>query len=83
MPSLINSRRSPTSSGIDLVSMCGEGCKRLNVRLTQSGVPTSDGRSVDFGIDYGLNMCMDGSPPTEGIDLEQAAKVLELKGTTN
>lgn len=60
-----------------------EGCKRLNVRLTQSGVPTSDGRLVDFGIDYGLNMCRDGSPPTEGMDLEQAAKVLELKGSTN
>ena len=60
-----------------------DGCKRLNVRLTQSGVPTSDGRLVDFGIDYGLNMCRDGSPPTEGMDLEQAAKVLELKGTTN
>ena len=56
-----------------------EGCKRLNVRLTQSGVPTSDGRSVDFAIDYGLNMCRDGNPPTEGMDLEQAGKVLERR----
>jgi hypothetical protein len=57
-----------------------EGCKRLNVRITQSGVPTSDGKSVDFGIDYGLNMCRDGSPPTEGMDLEQASSVLEEVG---
>ena len=57
-----------------------EGCKRLNVRITQRGVPTSDGKSVDFGIDYGLNMCRDGSPPTEGMDLEQASSVLEEVG---
>lgn len=56
-----------------------EGCKRLNVRLTQSDVPTSDGRLADFGIDYGLNMCRDGSPPTEGMDLEQAGKALERR----
>ena len=54
-----------------------EGCKRLNVRLTQSGVVTSEGRTADFGMDYGLNLCRNGSPPTEGMDLEQAGKVLE------
>jgi hypothetical protein len=56
-----------------------EGCKRLNVRLTQSDVPTSDGQTADFVIDYGLNMCRDGGPPTEGMDLEQAGKVLERR----
>ena len=60
-----------------------DGCKRLNVRLTQSDVPTSDGKRADFGIDYGLNMCRDGSPPTEGMDLEQASKVLEQRGSSN
>jgi hypothetical protein len=54
-----------------------EGCKRLSVRLVQSGVATSEGRLADFGMDYGLNLCRDGSPPTEGMDLEQAGKVLE------
>ena len=54
-----------------------DGCKRLNVRLTQGGVATSEGRTADFGMDYGLNLCRNGSPPTEGIDLEQAGKVLE------
>ena len=33
-----------------------EGCKRLNVRLTQSGVATPEGRTADFGMDYGLNL---------------------------
>ena len=66
-----------------LKSFQQEGCKRLNVRLTQSGVPTSDGRFIDFGIDYSLNMCRDGSSPTEEMDLEQAAKVLERKSTFN
>ena len=56
-----------------------EGCKRLNVRLTQSDVQTSEGQTADFVIDYGLNMCRDGSPPTEGMDLEQASKVLESR----
>lgn len=55
------------------------GCKRLNVRLTQSDVPTSEGQIADFVIDYGLNMCRDGSPPTEGMDFEQAGKVLERR----
>ncbi len=54
-----------------------EGCKRLNVRLIQSDVPTTDGKTADFGVDYGLNMCRDGSPPTEGMDLEQTSPILE------
>ena len=60
-----------------------EGCKRLNVRLTQSEVPTSEGQTADFVIDYGLNMCRDGSPPTEGMDLEQASRVLAPKYLTD
>jgi len=54
-----------------------EGCKRLNVRLIQGGVATSAGKFSDFGMNYGLNLCRDGSPPTEGMDLEQAGKALE------
>jgi hypothetical protein len=53
-----------------------EGCKRLNVRLKQANVLAKDGKSGDFGIDYGVNLCRDGSPPTEGIDLELMEKVL-------
>jgi hypothetical protein len=64
-------------------SFSRDGCKRLNVRLTQSDVPKSDGQTADFVIDYGLNMCRDGSPPTEGMDLEQASRVLAPKSSTD
>jgi hypothetical protein len=59
-----------------LKSFRQEGCKRLNVRLKQANVPTKDGPSTEFGIDYGLNLCRDGSPPTEGMDLESVGKAL-------
>ncbi len=49
-----------------------EGCRRLNLRIRQEG----SGKG-QFGIDYGINLCRDGSPPTEGMDLEQASQVLE------
>jgi hypothetical protein len=49
-----------------------EGCRRLNLRIRQEGAGKGQ-----FGIDYGINLCRDGSPPTEGMDLEQASRVLE------
>ena len=42
-----------------------EGCRRLNLRIRQEGAGKGQ-----FGIDYGINLCRDGGPPTEGIDLE-------------
>jgi hypothetical protein len=48
-----------------------EGCRRLNLRIRQEG----SGKG-QFGIDYGINLCRDGSPPTEGIDLDVASRVL-------
>lgn len=54
-----------------------EGCKRLNVRLTQDNVPTKDGKTITLGLDYGINLCRDGSPPTEGMDLEALGKLLQ------
>ncbi len=51
-----------------------EGCRRLNLRIRQEGA----GRG-QFGIDYGINLCRDGSPPTEGMDLEQASQFLAPK----
>jgi hypothetical protein len=62
-----------------LKSFRQEGCKRLNVRLKQANVPT-DGKLTEFGVDYGLNLCRDGSPPTEGMDLEKAGQVLDSDG---
>jgi hypothetical protein len=57
-----------------------EGCKRLNVRLTQANVPAKHGKLGEFGIDYGINLCRDGSPPTEGMDLEKVGKALGSGG---
>lgn len=59
-----------------LKSFRQEGCKRLNVRLKQTNVQAKDGKSAEFGIDYGVNLCRDGSPPTEGMDLEYVGKAL-------
>lgn len=53
-----------------------DGCKRLNIRLKQANVSAKDGKLADFGIDYGVNLCRDGSPPTEGMDLEYVGKAL-------
>ena len=58
-----------------------EGCKRLNVRLKQENVPTRDGKTAEFWMDYGLNLCRDGSAPVEGMDLEKAGKALDPGGT--
>jgi hypothetical protein len=59
-----------------------EGCKRLNVRLKQANVPTKDGKLTEFGVDYGINLCRDGSPPTEGMDLEKVGKALGAVSAT-
>lgn len=52
-----------------------EGCRRLNLRIRQEVVGNGQ-----FGIDYGINLCRDGSPPTEGMDLERAGPILERVG---
>lgn len=41
-----------------------EGCRRLNVRLIQK-VMTRDGELTDFFVNYELNLCRDGNPPSE------------------
>lgn len=53
-----------------------EGCKRLNVRLFQDSVPTKEGKPTGVGFDYGINLCRDGSPPVEGMDLESLGGAL-------
>lgn len=63
-----------------LKSFKQEGCKRLNMRLKQANVMTKEGKPVEFAVDYGINLCRDGSPPTEGMDLEQIGKALGSGG---
>jgi len=52
------------------------GCARLEAMLIQNEVPTGDGKRVPFAVRYELNLCRDGQPPSEGIDLEAASRVL-------
>lgn len=40
-----------------------EGCKRLNVRISQENVKSQNGSLGPFFIDYGFNICRDGNPP--------------------
>jgi len=37
---------------------------------------TREGEPIEFAVDYGINLCRDGSPPTEGMDLEKIGKAL-------
>lgn len=56
-----------------------DGCRRLNVRLKQANVPTQEGKPSEFGIDYRLNLCRDGSPPTEGTDFSRGLALQPLE----
>jgi hypothetical protein len=52
------------------------GCSRLEATLVQDGVPTTNGQTVPIAIRYELNLCRNGQPPTEGIDLGSASRAL-------
>ncbi|CAH1906096.1 conserved exported hypothetical protein [Candidatus Nitrotoga sp. HW29] len=53
-----------------------EGCSRLAVKLIQPNTPTKEGGKTDFALNYELNLCRNGIPPSEGMDLGKAAKIL-------
>lgn len=53
-----------------------EGCSRLAVRLIQPNTPTKEGGKTEFALNYELNLCRNGMPPSEGMDLGKAAKIL-------
>ena len=53
-----------------------EGCSRLAVKLVQPNAPTKEGGKTDLVLNYELNLCRNGMPPSEGMDLGRAAKVL-------
>ena len=53
-----------------------DGCARLAVRLSQASVPTSDGKETSFAIRYEMNLCRDGTPPAEGMDLSVVSRTL-------
>lgn len=57
-----------------------EGCKRLQLRLRQGGMTGKDGKQGEVVFSYDFNLCRDGTPPTEGMDLEKVGKVLGSGG---
>jgi len=54
-----------------IASFQQKGCKRLELVLSQDGVPTRDGPKTRIGLPMQLNLCRDGSPPVEGMDTEK------------
>lgn len=56
-----------------------EGCKRLQLRLRQGGVTGKDGKQGEVVFSYDLNLCRDGTPPTEGMDLGRVSEVLRSR----
>lgn len=48
-----------------------EGCSRLAVVMGQDKVPLKTGGNVPFSVRYELNLCRDGSPPVEAVDLSK------------
>ena len=52
------------------------GCARLVATLIQDDVPTKDGKRIPLAVRYELNLCRDGQPPSEGIDLDAASQML-------
>jgi len=53
-----------------------EGCSRLAAKLVQPNAQTKEGGRTDFALNYELNLCRNGTPPSEGMDLGTAAKIL-------
>jgi hypothetical protein len=53
-----------------------EGCSRLAVKLIQPNTPTKEVGKTDFALNYELNLCRNGMPPSEGMDLGKAIKIL-------
>ncbi len=47
------------------------GCGRLKFTLGQEAVPTLEGGSRPFETTFEMNVCADGSYPSDGVDLAQ------------
>ncbi|MFN3958237.1 MAG: hypothetical protein ACK4Q6_12110, partial [Tepidimonas ignava] len=56
-----------------------EGCKRLQLRLRQGDVTDKEGRRGEIAFTYDFNLCRDGTPPTEGMDLGRVSEVLRSR----
>ena len=45
------------------------GCARLNLKLIQPNMPTKSGQRAEYFLRYELNLCKDGTPPSEGVNM--------------
>lgn len=41
-----------------------DGCSRLAVKLIQPNTPTKEGPKTDFALNYELDLCKNGMPPS-------------------
>jgi hypothetical protein len=58
------------------------GCGRLALKLVQPNMPTKDGKREDFFMKYELNICKDGTSPTEGTDIGPPGTAAQLNLST-
>jgi hypothetical protein len=56
-----------------------EGCKRLAMKLStpQHQMKLSSGGMAPFAATWTLNVCRDGSPPMEAVDLAKAGQMFD------
>lgn len=41
------------------------GCSRLSIKLIQPNTPTQQGTKTDFTLNYEMNLCQNGRPPSD------------------
>lgn len=62
--------KSPILMQAKVIKMFKEqGCGRLSITLRQENVPLKKGGVAPFQFAYQMNLCPDGSPPQEGLDM--------------
>ncbi|ABM97158.1 hypothetical protein [Methylibium petroleiphilum] len=56
------------------------GCARLDVTMSQDGVPLRSGGTAPFKSNWQLNVCTDGTAPEEGRDPTAFSRAIEAMG---
>lgn len=56
------------------------GCARLDVTMSQDGVPLRSGGTAPFKSNWQLNVCADGTAPEEGRDPTAYSRAIEALG---
>jgi len=56
-----------------------EGCRRLNIEYSIDDAVTTTGKRDKLVMNQGVNMCRDGNPPMESVDLNRTYDVFKPK----